>query len=829
MPDLRFTRDEVEEKAGKKPWTRRREFSEEINPDDMADTAAVYARAAGEAGSAGELAQHATGLGADSGGIDGGTLIDGDGRIDETARGLQGNGQDIDEVVSYLVRAMNQAIDTEQEVYDLVYAEGFLEEAYVRQVAGALTAWEGWEQALTDAVAAHNSSAAISGTIAVQVTHDGRTINADQAEGNGGYVYSLPDSLASDIRDKHLRNAADFAVTYDADMDDAIESYRRKLAEYGRHLGELGYDLSDGPLGLFTTDEMAGYAAEQIRAELDKDQPDPEVLLMWTEGLDSIALGIYAEGADPGAPQRDLTAAERAYLEAFFAGFDADDLAALGALARDDEGLDPGRAGLRYAGVQRVANGLNMLLDPEIGGIDPATDPGRIPEGIRPFVYDYENSGLYPGDGPSSGHPTLGSDTFRDELRRFNGFGDLMGTATLPSGEQFSRDMAQAAVDVQARTSLQYGFGYGGEDYVENTFGTGLLHATSLNAEASAGLLNDTEFREQLLMQQWEDSYGASELIRTGTTIPDGVDHNDAEARRYVEAAYNVLTTAPAFGDNILGKNSMMNELGFSDHSRLQGVIGDTTLQYMDMVSKLGEDSHFAVPGDPDDPDARTDRDLLGNDYRYSFELSRADREGIFGLMNGADEDVRDEFLTGVGTWQETTAYNAFVRDARGEGNQAAAFDAVGRVSGIMETVTNNAEVSGMRDARGQASSIATVAAAGSAVKDLTAPLPGKLAIIAGSYGLAEAVRGSMPDPAAIRADAQVNSLEHGDTAVRTMVADAAVRADYHGAGNATLSDTSSPDTREEDLRRDVLPIEAQYYSPYYQALNEGYNDAIGD
>ncbi|MDT0346572.1 TPR repeat region-containing protein [Streptomyces litchfieldiae] len=829
MPNLRFTRAEVEEEAGKKPWTRQREFTAEINPDDMGDTAAVYARAAGEASGAGELAQHATDLGADSGGIDGGTLVDAEGRIDETARGLQGNGQDMDEVVTYLVRAMNQAIDTEREVYDLVYAEGFLEEAYVRQLAGAQNSWDGWQQALTDAVAAHNSSSAVPGTIALPVTHDGRTINADHAESGGGVVYSLPASLATEIREKHLRNAADFAVTYDAEMADAIEAYRRKLAEYGQQLGELGYDLSDGPLGIFTTDEMGEYAGQQLAEELAKDNPNPDVLLMYTEGLDSIVLGIYAEGADPGAAQRELTASELAYLEKFYGQLDADDLAALGALTEDTRGLDPGEAGRQYAGAQRVANGLNMLLNPDIGGIDPAARPDRVPEGIRPFVYNYENSDLYPSDESGRAHPTLGSDAFNDELRRFNGFGDLMGTATIGSGEQFSEDLAHAAVDVQTRTSLQYSASGYDQDYVENTFGSGLLSSAALNTEASAGLLNDADFRDQLLSQRWEDSQGAAELIASGTTIPPGVDHNSDEARRYVEAGYHVLTSAPAHADGILAKNSMMTELGHSDHTALQNAIGDTSLQYMDMLSKSAQETGFSVPGDPDDPNARTDRNLFGNDYRYSFELSRGDREALFSLMNSTGDEPRQNFLNGVGAWQETTAYNAFVRDSDGNGDQAAAFDAIGRVAGTVQHVQDQAEVSGAGTGRGQSSMIATIAAAGSAVKDVTPPLPGKLAVIAGTYGVAESVRHALPDPAALQSDLQMSALEHGDTPVRSIVADAAVRADYRGAGGTELPDPTSSDTGEEDLRRAYLDLESASYDSYRDSLVEAYNDAIGD
>src|SRR5687768_17078691 len=102
MPKLSFTNEEVAQAAGKDPWRRQREFSEELDPDDMAETAATYRQAAAKAGGAGELAEKATEVATRGGHLGGRDIVDGHDRIDHTARGLQGNGEDMDQVVSLL-------------------------------------------------------------------------------------------------------------------------------------------------------------------------------------------------------------------------------------------------------------------------------------------------------------------------------------------------------------------------------------------------------------------------------------------------------------------------------------------------------------------------------------------------------------------------------------------------------------------------------------------------------------------------------------------------------------------------------------------------------
>ncbi|GAB2932018.1 hypothetical protein [Streptomyces mayteni] len=814
MPKLDFTRDEVEGKAGeKKPWTRQREFSEEIDPEDMADTAAVYARAAGEAENSGELAEEATRLGAESGGLDGASLVDDEGRIDETARGLQGNGADMDEVVTRLVQAMNRAIDAESDVQDEIHGPQGLEKKYTDHLQDAVDEWNGWQSALRGAVTEANNSGAISGTVAVAVTHNGKTINADQAESGGGYVYSLPDSLAAEIREKHLDRAVDSAEASYDEISDHIDAYRQRLMEYGSELQGLGYDLA-GPLGLWTTEGQAEYAAEKLTEELAKDEPDQQLLAMYTQGLSGIADAIFGDSANPGDPLRDLTAEERAYLDTFFSGVDAEALASLG---NTIDGWDEAK--------RNIANGLTMLTDPEIGGYDPNTEAGRaaLPEVVRRFVYDYENGRMWPGDSD-----TTDPDGFREELQLFNGFGDIMSHGSLRPGDAFAEDIANAALDIQARTGVQQALGIYADEQVANTGSSGLLTTVSRNTEASAALLNDDDFRDEFLGQWWQDSYGAGDLIRAGTSIPEGVGHNDPEARQYVEAAYNLLADAPDNGRYILGQGGPQDGPMALDQRALQRAISDTGLEYMHMLSKGSEDTEFFASTDGRE---FTDENLHGQDYLYSFELNGDDRRALFSLLNSGDEDVRQDFFAGVGAWEAQTAHDAFLRDgSSGHERQSATFHDIGRVAGTVEYVQRVEPADD--SSKLQFSSYGAISTGASVLNTLVDFGKGNAITSAGAYGVTEALRYSLPDGAAEHKQAQWDAVNFGDNAVRRTVAEAAISTNYHGAGfdddgkKIKLPDPASPNVDQDDVSRATKGIEGDY-NGYRDALIEGYDDAL--
>ncbi|MDT0322126.1 TPR repeat region-containing protein [Streptomyces millisiae] len=813
MPDVQFTRADVEREAGGKPWTRSREFTAEIRPEDMADTAASYARAAGEARSAFDLAREAGELAATAGGLDGAPLVDAEGRIDATAAALGSGGDDVDEMVGYLVRAMNTAIDTEREVHDAVHAPGALDDVYLRHAEAARAEWRAWQATRAARVPAP------AGLLGAAPTGD-RPLLAP-----GGFQ-PTPDIVALGIRDRHLRAVADAATATHEDVVGAIEAYRGRLAQYGQELGRLGYDLAEGPLGLWTTEEMAEYAGRRLAEELARDDPDPAVLLLHTEGVGAVVAGVHGDPVDPGAPRRDLTPAERAYLQAFLGTLDAHALATLGALRDDTAGLDPGRAGHQYASVQRVANGLLTLLDPAVGGLDPRdpADRARVPEGVRSLVLGYGDPTLTDAlaEAVTTTTRTPPGDAYRETLADVNGFGDLLSTATVPPGDAFGRELAHTAVTLQGGTQYQYVDGGHGD--LANTGGSGLLTAVALNHELSAELLREDAFRESLLGVHWEDSSGAAALVDSGVTVPAGIDHNDPAARQYVAAAYEVLAYAAAHPDDILGRgNHTIAEYGPIDHSALQGAVGDTVLRYLNVVSQLSGDgsSGFLAADEHGVPY----ENLFGREYRYAFELGGSEQRTLFRLMNEADPAVRDDFRQGVAAWQAATAHEAFTDDR----DAPAALQSVGRVAGFLDHADRAVDDAGLATKHRitAMNGLSTAFWVAGGLASVSGPVSAGISL--GAFGLVEGLRYTLPDPGdgGVKA-AQWDSIERGDWEARAIVAYAAQAADYANPGRGeTARDYPLPEpngANESDVMNGVLNLEGNIYPGYRGNVVQGFD-----
>ncbi|WP_052851130.1 hypothetical protein [Streptomyces avicenniae] len=815
MVDVSFTRPEVEAEAGVEPWGLARTFSSEIDPESMGDTAAVYARAAGEADDAGTLAEAATEHGAESGSLNGTPLVDSAGRIDDTARGLQGNGADMDEVVGWLVRAMNLALDTVSSVNTLIdgaggppvghgmtYTKG-LDVVYQENFDAAQAELSRSIELINAASRAAAQRADAPGTVAATVTLDnGETMSFSPTQEG---VDGLAADVGRQIRKRYLESVAESAKSTHTEMTDTIDDYRSKLTGYGQELQLLGYDLS-GPLDLWTTEGQAEWAADQLAKELAKDEPDPEMIQRFTQGLDGITDAIYGDSNDPGDPSRRLTAAERAYLEEFFAGLDADDIAALG---NKIDGWNGGK--------MDIANGLGLLTNPAVGGFDvgDAQQREQLPDVVKRFVYEWEDGALF-GNGTGPTDP----DELTDELRRFNGFGDVLGHMTITPGDQFATDIAHAAVGIQERSSQQHGLLRGFGDVVPNTGSSDLLSAASLNADASAGLLLDDDFRNSLLVQTWQDSDGAADLVRSGTTIPEGVDPKSDAAHPFIEAAYETVVSSVDHKDYVLGNGPTSEDLA-AHHGALQSAVGDMAIRYMDLLSVSSQDTWYE--------DGR-------------FNVDRDVRNGLFQLMDKADPMVNDQFFRDVAAWQGATAYAAFAEDADGNGDNASPFARLGTVAGAVEHAKHLADThipDATAGTRRQATLVTSVSTAAGIVNTLGEYGRIGAPVSAGAFGLAEMLRHSLPDPTEAESRAKWDALEFGHTPIRTIVANAAIEADYRGAGEYSLPDLASPGVHESDVRlgrpdsdnpreKGYEDIENAKYDGYRDALLAAYNQATG-
>ncbi|RMI29996.1 TPR repeat region-containing protein [Streptomyces triticirhizae] len=662
--DVSFDKDDVEAESDGRPWTRRDDFKDEIDVDDMADTAAVYGQAAGEAGSAGELAEHATRTGQEAGEVNGEALIQDD-RIDITAEGLQGNGAGMDEVVGTLVRAMNRALEASDEVDALI--EGGdggvgLDTILTMNVASATIARDNADEF-------YAAQDATNGTLPAghALGPEPPIYVFDDVEYEGvlsGDSWVAPDNLAPAIREYYLELTAETASAVYQDIKDAIESYRRDLAEYGSELEAAGYDTSQGPLGLWHTDEMATFYGEELNRVLSEENPDPAEVAIYTAALGSVVDDVYdehgnvREGADP---------ANISFLDRFLSQLEPSSLATLGAMDTGAGGPDVGNAYVRNgspgdaiaAAQQAVANGIQMLSDPEVGGYENAD---LLPQNIQHFL-----------DADPSEWET------QADFDEFNGFSTLMGAATVQGGEQFTHAMIDAAATVQDRaTALNtpttnasgypaYEAGAGIEFHPE-----GLLNAAALNDGASASYLADAD-NVSRVVRDWSGFEGqdaAQNLLRVATLPSDGESFGEGEDDK-LQAGYNVLQYVGERADSYFPHTA-----NGDDPTRVHGLenaIADIAghPEYLEQMSTAGTDGPSSFDGD-------------------GFTISDSDRHGLFQVLLSGEADQVSGFKADVLEYTGDAAYRAFSGD---EGNLDSEMRSLGELNGAL----TNAEIAYLR------------------------------------------------------------------------------------------------------------------------------------
>jgi hypothetical protein len=466
-------------------------------------------------------------------------------------------------VARLLAEAVDLAVATGQRVRAIVAGRparpvisgGYenLDEAYDDCLAMARDTWLNWPLYLTAPADPADPAAG------VRLYFEDRTALLPRDPGPA----DAPDWLAGAIRDRFLEEAAIAAADADWALREECDAYHHHLLRLGRQLSALGHDLAGSPLGLWTDPELARYAARLLSRDLADGEPDAETLRLYTEPLRSIADGVYA-GLDGPRPLRD---AERACLEAFFAALDPD---VLRQLAEAEAG--PAGWATPYdwqpTVCETVANGLLLLTDPALGGIDPAGEAGRarLPQEVRGYLYP-QGGRLFSGDPAYRGYPMdAAAQRFRIELSGYNGFGALLAHATVPPGAAFARDLARSAVAVQTRSAMQYdGLPESslplepGGDVERNTGSSALLRVAALNARAAAALLADRHFARLLLSRQWDDSAGAAEFVTAGA----GAD----------EAAAAVVRAVAGEDAEAVAGRGVQAFAGYTDHRALRQAV----------------------------------------------------------------------------------------------------------------------------------------------------------------------------------------------------------------------------------------------------------------
>ncbi|MGP3967361.1 hypothetical protein [Streptomyces sp. 6N223] len=785
QPDLNFTDDEVKQAAAPKdPWQRQEQFSASLKLDQMEQTADRYAQAAAQTTDVAQLAQRADQTSARAGS----DIIDPNNRTDATRMGLQDNGQKMFDVVDILAKSINLAYESDETVRSEIPP---LETAVQAQRDAA---WDDWRRLHEDMVAKVNAIPEAERRFnppPVDVAYLDYSARVHARLG----VYDLPENLATQVRDNRLQQAVQIAQRADTEIAEHIEVYRRRLDEHGDELTRLGYDVA-GPLGLWTSAEAGAIDARMLSEELAKPEhlQDADRIEVLTQALERInAMGQEV----PGQDGRQLDPDELAYLKAFNAGMDMDAWVGLG---------DESEAARR-----NVANGLNLLTNPAIGGIDPSAPPApNDPDplrGIRPFIYDQNSGGLW--------ESLFESPLTKEELEGFNAFGNVVGSATIEPGDQMARDQAAAAVDWQDRSREQYD-----PDRPDiagsppNTGSSALLENVALNTEESAGLLTDQATRESLLGQRWETGEGIGALVDSGTSLPPGVDRNADAAEQYHRAGFEVLKYAAQNPDAIHG--TIPNEYGTADHDPLQSAIGNTAERYLPQISQQADASAMQAEW------ARSGEhhNLLGEDYRWGFTLTQEDRRGLFDTIARSHPAAGNEFFHDLGAWERATAHNAFVALNNGDPTAGHYFDAIGRMAGTEEYTRSVLPVED--NTRLHQSAIAGNAAVGAAIKDTTAPVPAKLAIIGGTLLVGEGIRHALPDPAEAMNNARQHALLFGDEEQRVLLAESAAGARYGGV------ERLGPVPSDQAAREAWLTnAQSSGYENYYQTYRNAYGHEI--
>ncbi|WP_129842072.1 hypothetical protein [Streptomyces sp. RFCAC02] len=387
--------------GGPDAWETGPAFLQEIDPDHMAENAVVYAKAARETDDAAGLSRRASVAAGSAGGSNGLSFADAEDRLEETERDLAG-GEDngLYDVVEVLRAAMADAVDTRSAVDDLLNGEEGLHPVIQRRIKAAGLEW------------------------------DMAVCRID-----------MPEGMADSIRSRNLRLAVNDARVIAGDIGDTIDSYRRRMTWRASELAAGGYDVADGPLGLWTTEGNAAYVAGVVREELARAADDPASVDV-ARLLDSMAQ--LRSIVDRGRDLAGVRLEDYAYLDAFYEAVGGGEaFVDLGAILqkRDDLGLDP-TASERLDQVA-AALGDGMLT---AYGHDTVTMPDSLAHLFK--VYSWRDEG--------------------GAWRDFGKFGEVLGHATTTPTRRMTEDLVSSAV-------------VGIRSQHDNTGSDGVLHAAMLN------------------------------------------------------------------------------------------------------------------------------------------------------------------------------------------------------------------------------------------------------------------------------------------------------------------------------------------------------------
>lgn len=583
-----FGVEDVKAEVSNSPWELRDDFMDEVDVESIAEAAVSYQQAAGEADNAGQLAELATQENVDAGTVDGMSLSDAEGRLQKTLDDVDGTA--LAGAVDVLHRTVALAEDTVESVENEISLKGKLNTQIFDRCQDAVDELNLWYTALNEAVDKANESEvnqANGEILEIIMVAKPAGSNAKNLPGSveaypNGNIFSLPEHIISDIREHHLDLAVDDAEAAAGEIQDHIDKYREDLAGLGAELDAAGYNLSDSPLAIWHTPEMAEYHAQVIEEAVAvlKDDPTNEDALAQLENatllMGTIGSDLWDEN---GNPVGEMSPAEQRYLRQVFDNLSGEDLAILGNLQGDDP---------RLAAAQgNVGTGILALTNPEVGGLEPFHDtPDRqmpIPQSIRDLVYGIEvGEGDAIGfDGPVGYDPETGEIVISG-MYEFQGLSNLLANSPYPPGDKFGEHLAESAVDVQQQYNLFVDpymntgllpavdpdgreFTIGRHEHVEfwalDTGASDVLDVVSRNVDASQNFLLNEGNLENLMGVPWnghED--GAVGLLETATERGQATEENARQAATIAEDVFTTIGEAPETWRALMPKGEPMSD-----------------------------------------------------------------------------------------------------------------------------------------------------------------------------------------------------------------------------------------------------------------------------
>ncbi|MDT0445169.1 putative alpha/beta hydrolase [Streptomyces johnsoniae] len=596
---ISITKQDVIDEAGVDPWELESEFASDTDLEMIDSLAGIFRNGAEEADDAGGVAAYASSL-EERAGTRGSNAIyaDASEHLTQTYEDL--GAENLENISSVLNTVAGEAESVLESNDDAINGPMGLDWLVDRHQSGATSDYDMFETWLSEQDGGE---------------HDLFSYTVYEET----FTYTKPtfrkDLVEAHIRDYRLTQAAD-GVSFSHDlMFERIDDYYAMLHSKEGQLAEYGYDVSDSPVPFWHTDGRAEHEAEQLERLLEEDDPDPEELERYTAGVERLA------GSD------DLTSQERSYLRSFYDTLEADDLAALGNLE-----------GERYDGARgSVADGINTLMDPERGGIDPAEEDHLVPDSVKPLI----NENFLNQD--------LDEDQVNERIGQYNGLGELMSHASVPPGDRFGADMGAAALGIQTDYELWQRDARadsisGSPNYVrdadlyDDLTGTGqVLTMVATNPDAAALTLDSVERVDTLARLNWSQDNGeaAADFMRAATIPADG-----EEASRYqLDAAKNVLEVVS--GDTAVARGDGPTT------QHVEDAVLDTGLAYLDFLAREGTDDDGMV------------RNVLGQEVP-GFALDGDARNGFFDFVATREQEQKDEFYGGVNAHAQQRMTQAF-------------------------------------------------------------------------------------------------------------------------------------------------------------------------